>query len=94
MCFICAEKHVHIAGWDRYGEPSHYKGSIEYQKIGRVMRVIEGNDAKWDEKFDFDVWLQRYGPRISRATPPASGSNDSKTQTEPEHGYVEGSWEW
>ena len=94
MCFICAEKHLHIGGCDRYGEPSYYKGGIEYQKVGRVMRAIEDNDAKWDENFDFDVWLQRYGPRISRATTSVSGSCDGRTSKEPEHGYVEGSWEW
>jgi hypothetical protein len=29
ICFICAEKHLHIGGWDRYGEPSKYNGGIE-----------------------------------------------------------------
>ena len=72
MCFIRAEKHLHIGGWDRKGEPSHYEGSIEYQKVRRVMRVIEDNDAKWDENFDFDVWLPRYGPRISRMSQQAA----------------------
>jgi hypothetical protein len=94
MCFLCAEKHLHIAGWDRYGEPSQYKGGIEYQKVDKVMHVIGDNDAKWDENFDFDVWLERYGPRSSRDTQTVSGATNGKTLKEPDHGYVEGSWEW
>ena len=94
MCFLCAEKHLHIAGWDRYGEPSEYKGGIEYQKVEKVMNAIGDNDAKWDENSDFDVWLKRYGPSISRDTQKVSGATNGKMLKEPDHGYVEGSSEW
>ena len=94
MWFICAEKHLHLAGWGRYGEPSQYKGGIVYLKVRRVMRVIEDSEDKWDENFDFDVWLQRYGPRMARAPERSSSSKDGKPPRELEHGYVEGSWEW
>ena len=46
MCFIFARKHLHIGGWDRNGEPSKYKGGIEYHKAKQVMRVIEDNGEK------------------------------------------------
>ena len=29
LCFVCGEKHLHMAGFDRLGDASHYKGSIE-----------------------------------------------------------------
>ena len=58
------------------------------------MDVIGDNDAKWDENFDFDVWLKRYGPPISRDTQKVSGATNGKMLKEPDHGYVEGSSEW
>ena len=90
---ICAEKHLHIGGRDCYGEPSKYKGSTEYQKVKQVMRAIEDNDEKWDENYDFDVWLQRYAPRITRVPEASSNSQDDKPLKEAEHGYVKGSRE-
>ena len=93
MCFVWAENQ-HIVGWDRSGESSQYKGGIEYQEVRRVMRVIEEKEVKWDEIFDFDVWLQRYGPRMARATETVSSSKEGTPLKEPEHGYVKGSWEW
>ena len=94
MCFICDEKRLHRAGWDRYGEPSQCKGGIEYQKVRRAMRVVEDCEDKWDDDFDFDVWLQRYGPRMARALEAGSNSKDGKPPKEAEHGYAEGSLEW
>ena len=55
MCFIRVEKHLHIGGWGRYGEPPKYTGGIEYQKVKQAVRVIEDNEDKWSENFDFDV---------------------------------------
>ena len=94
MCFIRAGKHLHIGGWDRNGEPSKYKGGLEYHKVKQAMRVIEDNEDTWDENFDLDVWLRRYGPRIARAPEASSSSEDVKPPKEAEHSYVHGSWEW
>ena len=85
MCFICAEKHLHLAGFDRAGDASHYKGSIEYHAVGKLMQAIEGNDKKWEENFDFALWMERYAPRIQRF---AAGAEEA------EHGFCEESWEW
>ena len=86
MRFFCAEMHLHIAGWDRYGEPSQYKGGIEYQKIGRVMRAMEETRLS-----EMRVSTSTCG---SHATETVSNSKDGNTLKEPEHGYVGGSWEW
>ena len=53
ICFLCAEKHVHVGGFDRNGEPSRYKGTIEYHEVRQVMQRIATNDKKWDENFRF-----------------------------------------
>ena len=66
MCFVCGEKHLHLAGFDRLGDPSHYKGSIEYVSIGQLMQSIDGNDQKWDENLDFEVWKARYAPKLPK----------------------------
>ena len=59
MCFVCGEKHLHLAGFDRQGRESQYKGSIEYVTVGRLMQRISDNSNKWDENLDFDVWMGR-----------------------------------
>ena len=41
MCFVCGEKHLHLAGFDRLGDRSQYKGSIEYVTIGQLMQRID-----------------------------------------------------
>ena len=82
MCFICTERHLHIAGYDRLGEASHYKGSIVYHTIRKVMGAIEGNDRKWDENFDYQIWRNRYAPQRRSSC------------DEDEHGYNPESWEW
>ena len=51
MCFVCGEKHLHLAGFDRLGEESHYKGSIEYVTVRKLMQRISNNSHKWDENF-------------------------------------------
>ena len=102
ICFLCAEKHVHVGGFDRNGEPSRYKGTIEYHEVRQVMQRIANNDKKWDENFDFDLWVQRYAPDIAvparKATSTDAGSRPSATATgqaeEHEHGYAPNSWEW
>ena len=68
--------------------------ALSIRKVEKVMNAIGDNDAKWDENFDFDVWLKRYGPPISRDTQTVSGATNGKTLKEPDHGYVEGSSEW
>ena len=50
------------------GEPSYYKGSIEYKSIGQLMKYIADNGLKWDENFDFNLWKERYGPNLQEAT--------------------------
>ena len=85
MCFVCSERHLHLAGFDRLGERSIYKGSIEYHSIGKLMQKVADNKLKWDENLDFQLWKERYGPKVPAATV------DSK---EPEHGFKADSWEW
>ena len=41
-------------------------------------------DRKWEENFDFDLWMQRYAPALR---PPS-------VEDEHEYGFVENSWEW
>ena len=85
ICFVCGEKHLHLAGFDRLGESSHYKGSIEYITIGKVMQTISDNDGKWEETFDLDLWMERYAPKLQSV---------AAQETEAEHGFREASWEW
>ena len=85
MCFVCSERHLLLAGFDRFGEPSKYKGSIEYHSIGALMQQIAYNKDKWDENLDFNLWKERYGSKLP------AGSTDIK---EPEHGFKADSWEW
>ena len=85
MCFVCSERHLHLAGFDRLGERSIYKGSIEYHSIGKLMQKVADNKLKWDENLDFQLWKERYGPKVPAATV------DKK---EPEHGFKADSWEW
>ena len=74
-----------IAGFDRFGERSKYKGSIEHHSIGKLMQHIAENKLKWDEHLDFQLWKKRYGPQVQNATV------DFK---EGEHGFKPDSWEW
>ena len=85
MCFVCSERHLHIAGFDRVGEPSYYKGSIEYKSIGKLMQYVADNRLKWDENLDFNLWKERYGPNVQEST---MDINDA------EHGFKADSWEW
>ena len=80
MCFVCGEKHLHLAGFDRLGDASQYKGSIEYVTIGQLMQTIGDNSHKWDENFDFDLWMARYAPKLQSVRPES---------TEAEHGFRE-----
>ena len=85
MCFVCGEEHLHLAGFDRFGDASHYKGSIEYVTIGQLMQRIGDNHHKWDENFDYDLWKERYAPKLQSAHSNACGK---------EHGFSDASWEW
>ena len=85
MCFVCSERHLHIAGFDRVGEPSYYKGSIEYKSVGKLMQYVADNRLKWDENLDFNLWKERYGPNVQKSS---MDINDA------EHGFKADSWEW
>jgi hypothetical protein len=101
ICFICAEKHVHVGGFvergEHCGKASQYKGTIEYHTVGSVMRWIEDFDEKWEENFDFDTWMERYAP-AHRETNVREESEHAKPEASVneklEHGFVEKSWEW
>ena len=72
MCFVCGEKHLHLAGFDREGKPTKYKGSIEYQKVGSLMHENLMTDEKWKWNFDFETWKKRYAPKLQNAALEAS----------------------
>ena len=85
MCFVCSERHLHIAGFDRFGECSQYKGSIEYKSIGQVMQYFADNQLTMGREFRFQLTEERYGPKVQEAT---VDINDA------EHGFKAESWEW
>ena len=67
------------------GEPSYYKGSIEYKSVGKLMQYVADNRLKWDENLDFNLWKERYGPNVQESTMDISDA---------EHGFKADSWEW
>ena len=49
------------------------------------MQKLGDNNQKWDENFDFDLWMSRYAPKLHCVSSEAD---------EAEHGFREASWEW
>ena len=54
-------------------------------QFGQIMQSIGDNDGKWEENFDFHLWMERYAPKLQKA---------GVEEHEAEHGFTESSWEW
>ena len=94
-CFICNERHVHLAPF-HHRDYARLRGAVEKVSWLHLRNVMGGwyreskdeFNKKWYANLDFDTFAKRYAAGWKHGQP------GTRCEGEHEHGFVYDSWEW